>query len=233
MWLYVYSSPKPGAVIISGRERVILRRGFLPKIRSRILCITALGVILNRSQKTRCAITCCAVLSECSSREQVLRKQWKLLQSKFEYWSAIICKKAKRDGAQRIGSSPLPRYMFNYWGFSHASVWVFGRNPLIRSDLIDKTQLDWASLTLDSCPSRNEIFSARSRKTKILTAGIHWVFWGLKSESDAEIAKNSHLWMGTRLTISVLIVKEISVNWMSGLQWIEWMICKFKGVVYV
>ncbi len=51
----------------------------------------------------------------------------------------------------------------------------------------------------NECPSRNEIFFARSRKTKILTAGIHRVFRGLKSESDAEIAENRHLWMGTNL----------------------------------
>ena len=31
----------------------------------------------------------------------------------------------------------------------------------------------------------------------ILTAGIHCVFSGLKSENDADIAENSHLWMDT------------------------------------
>ena len=59
---------------------------------------------------------------------------------------------------------------------------------------------------LTLCPSGNEIFFARSRKTKILTAEIHWVckdtlLRALTSESDlsacghaqagAEIAENN------------------------------------------
>ena len=53
------------------------------------------------------------------------------------------------------------------------------------------------------CLSGNEIFSAKSRKTKILNGGIHWVSKGtlqcvLTSESDAETAEKRHLWMGTQ-----------------------------------
>ena len=55
---------------------------------------------------------------------------------------------------------------------------------------------------INSCPSGNEICPARSRKTKILTVGIHWACRGTllrapTSESDPEIVKNSHLRMNT------------------------------------
>ena len=38
-------------------------------------------------------------------------------------------------------------------------------------------------------PLQNAQFCSRSRKTKILTRGIHLVFWGLKFESDADIGQ--------------------------------------------
>ena len=55
---------------------------------------------------------------------------------------------------------------------------------------------------MEQCPLRIEIFFSRSRKMKILTAGIHVVFRGLKSESDAEIGKNSQLLMDTAYMFS-------------------------------
>ena len=47
------------------------------------------------------------------------------------------------------------------------------------------------------CPSTNEEVLSSSRRVKILTTGIHWVFRGLKFEPNTEIGKNGHSWMGT------------------------------------
>ena len=38
-------------------------------------------------------------------------------------------------------------------------------------------------------PLKNAQFCSSSRKAKILTGGIHWVFWGLKFEPDAEVGQ--------------------------------------------
>jgi len=44
---------------------------------------------------------------------------------------------------------------------------------------LKNVQFCWRSSLPVRCP--------QTGKTKILTAGIHWVFWGLKFESDPEI----------------------------------------------
>ena len=57
---------------------------------------------------------------------------------------------------------------------------------------------------INVCPSRKDLFFTRSKKAMILTVGIHLARRGTlqcapPSESDAEIGKNSHLWMGAYL----------------------------------
>jgi hypothetical protein len=48
----------------------------------------------------------------------------------------------------------------------------------------------------DGRPFKNVQFCPRSRKTKILTTGIHLVFRGLKFESDTEIGKKGAIFKG-------------------------------------
>ncbi|SPD75887.1 hypothetical protein PITCH_A780017 [uncultured Desulfobacterium sp.] len=50
-------------------------------------------------------------------------------------------------------------------------------------------------------PLKNGPFYAKSRKTKILTTGIHGVFRGLKFESDAELAQKGAFFKGLTLRL--------------------------------
>jgi len=45
-------------------------------------------------------------------------------------------------------------------------------------------------------PLQNVQFCSSSRKAKILTTGIYWIFRGLKFESDAEIGQKGTLFKG-------------------------------------
>ena len=46
----------------------------------------------------------------------------------------------------------------------------------------------------DMSQFQNVQFCSRSRKEKILTTGIHWVFRGLKFEPDADIGQKGAFW---------------------------------------
>ncbi len=58
---------------------------------------------------------------------------------------------------------------------------------LLRSLLIDRPKRVRAVSAIISRPLKNAQFRFSSRKTKILTTGIHRVFRGLKFESEADI----------------------------------------------
>jgi hypothetical protein len=51
-------------------------------------------------------------------------------------------------------------------------------------------------------PLHNVHFCSSSRKAKILTGGIRWVFRGLKFEPDAEIGQKGTLCKGLKIGIN-------------------------------
>ena len=65
-------------------------------------------------------------------------------------------------------------------------------------------KLEWIILVLTGLrPLKNVQFCSSSRKMKILTAGIHKVFRGLKFESDAEIGQKGAFCKGLGLAVTV------------------------------
>jgi hypothetical protein len=62
---------------------------------------------------------------------------------------------------------------------------------------------------------KNAQFCAKSRKTKILTTGIHGVFRGLKFESDAELVQKGAFFKGLKVTYQKTnnIVQIITALW--------------------
>jgi len=59
----------------------------------------------------------------------------------------------------------------------------------------------WAKLFNSLRPLQNVQFCSSSRKVKILTTGIYWIFRGLKFEPDAEIGQKGTLCKGLGLQL--------------------------------
>jgi len=61
-------------------------------------------------------------------------------------------------------------------------------------------------------PLQNIQFCSSSRKAKILTTGIYWIFRGLKFETDAEIGQKGTLCRGLRLSRGFFLPESSLMN---------------------
>ena len=87
------------------------------------------------------------------------------------------------------GSKLVRIQRFHYPKLIGSGFWVQGSRFKGYNILTLLTLQLSAMIGLFQRPLNNAQFCSSSRKARILTTGIHWVFWGLKFEPDTEIGQ--------------------------------------------